>query len=110
GGRRVLDLREADLVFSGGGISEAWTNSLRLELNNKATSLDGNKLAFSLNPATGLFKGSAAVPGFARPVTFQGAALQSTNLGLGFFLNNAQYLSGQVYLGPPAPESTDANP
>jgi hypothetical protein len=102
GGRRVLNLDTAALGFSGGGLANFVTNSALLELNNKLVSRDGNKLTFSLNAGTGTFKGTAGVEGAGAPITFQGVVFQSTNIGLGYFMNGN--LSGQFYLGsPPAP-------
>jgi len=106
GGPQSIDWRTGDLIFAGAGLDDLQTNSVRLDLNNRMVSLDGNKLSFNLNPF-GIFKGSAALAGQARPVPFQGAIFQNTNIGLGSFWIGE--LAGQLYLGAPPPLVTNTN-
>jgi hypothetical protein len=73
-----------------------WTNSMRLEINNKATDLGGRKLNLSITTSSGLFHGSILDPDKGKPMQFQGALFQDWKVGLGYFLNGDE--SGKVLL------------
>jgi hypothetical protein len=55
-----------------------------------------NKLAVTLSPGTGLFKGSFLDTGVVRTATFSGALLQKSTNGAGLFLGTNQ--SGSVLI------------
>jgi hypothetical protein len=87
---------DGQLILSGGGFADSWTNLIKLDLNNKVGGISSNKLKLTLTPATGLFKGSILNPDTGKPLPFQGAIFQSDNSGFGYFLNLNQ--SGNVSL------------
>jgi hypothetical protein len=99
-GTRILNWTggSGDLVLSGGGLTGQSTSAFRLELNNKVTNLSNRKLSLTINPSSGLFKGSVINPSTGKPMPFQGAFFEDWNFGLGYFLNPTQ--SGQVLLAP----------
>jgi hypothetical protein len=86
------------LHLSYGGLSQAADFSVQIGPNNKVTNLSANKLSLSVSSSTGVFKGSAAVPGAGKTISFQGALLKGGE-GEGFFMNGSQ--SGQVKLDQP---------
>ena len=96
--RAAASPRVLDVVFSGGGLHEPFTNSVSLGLNNKSAAPNAGKLTLSIAPASGLFKGSALDPASGKALQFQGVLLQKLNIGAGFFLNTDQ--SGQINLSP----------
>jgi hypothetical protein len=90
--------RVLDVVFSGGGLHDPFTNSISLGLNNKMAGQRSNKLSLSIAPSTGLFKGSALNQETGKNLQFQGVILEKGGPGAGFFMNADQ--SGQVLLNP----------
>ena len=56
-----------------------------------------NALSLNLTLSSGLFSGSATVPGTKQKVSFKGALLQNVDVGYGYFLGTNQ--SGSVYFG-----------
>jgi hypothetical protein len=99
-GTRVLDWSDGlgQLSISGGGLSQSWTNDIRLELNNRVTNLSGPKLTLSIVPSSGLFRGTFVDPDSHKSEPFQGVLLQDINIGVGYFLGPDQ--SGEIRLGP----------
>jgi hypothetical protein len=101
-GARVLDWNSGlgQFSISGGGLSQSWTNDIRLELNNRVTNLSGPKLTLSVTPSTGLFRGTFVDPDSHKSQPFQGVLLlfQDSNIGIGYFLGSNQ--SGEIRLGP----------
>lgn len=71
--------RTCAAVLSGAGLETPLTNQV------------------SVNPQTGLFSGTVT-DGSNQKLSFQGALLEQSGIGGGFFLNAGQ--SGKVYLGP----------
>jgi len=102
-GARVLDWSGGvgQLSISGGGLSQSWTNDIRLELNNRVTNLSGPKLTLTITPSSGLFRGTFVDPDSHKSEPFQGVLLQDINIGVGYFLGPDQ--SGEIRLGPAAP-------
>jgi hypothetical protein len=98
-GAAVLPLNngQGSLIFSGGGLHAAFTNTVTLDLHNRVTSPSNPALKFKLNAASGLFSGSVSSPPLGL-FFFQGALLENGNFGAGSFLGPVQ--SGEVYLGP----------
>jgi hypothetical protein len=97
-GRRVLNLAQGAIVFSGGGLSQPITNSFALSPNNKVTGATGSKLTLTITSSSGLFKGTFFDPVSGAKVPFQGVLFKAANIGVGYFLGVDQ--SGEVYLGP----------
>jgi len=99
-GTRVLDWSNGlgEFSISGGGLSQSWTNEIRLELNNRVTNLSDAKLTLSITPSSGLFRGTFVDPDSHKSEPFQGVLLQDINIGVGYFLGPDQ--SGEIRLGP----------
>jgi hypothetical protein len=88
---------KGELSLEGGGLASAINIPIELSANNRFTS-PSQKLVFSINPLTGLFKGSISASGAGKPLQFQGVLLQGENTGYGFFLGSNR--SGPVVLAP----------
>jgi len=99
----ILNLTQADLVFSGGGLQAPFTNSFSLGPLNRVTPAPGAALKLTFSPSTGLFSGSTLNPETQQTCSFQGVVYQKLASGAGLFLTPAQ--SGSVYLAAP-PAST----
>jgi hypothetical protein len=99
-GARVLDWNGGlgELSISGGGLSQSWTNEIRLELNNRVTNLSGPKLTLTITPSSGLFRGTFVDPDSQKSEPFQGVLFQDNNTGVGYFLGPDR--SGEIQLGP----------
>jgi hypothetical protein len=87
-----------EFTVSGGGLSQSWTNEIRLELNNRVTNLSGPKLNLSITTSSGLFRGTFVDPATQKAEPFQGVLFQDSNVGIGYFLGSGQ--SGEIRLGP----------
>lgn len=83
---RVLNFTNALAGFTDGNIAAAFSNAVRLELNNKIVNLASNKLTMRLTKGSGLFNGTVTPPGATRSTAFKGAVLQKQNRGGGFLL------------------------
>ena len=81
---RVLNLTQTSLIFSGGNLSPALTNTITLSERNKVGNLNGNKLSMSISTSSGLFSGSVVNPATGKSSSFKGAVLQNRNGGAGF--------------------------
>ena len=100
--QRAVDLfnGRGKLVFSGGGLLNAFTNTIQLDVLNRASYLVGPKLSLQIVSPSGFFRGTVRNPETGKPFGFQGSLLQDGNFGAGFFINGN--VSGQVYLAEPA--------
>lgn len=87
-----------EFTVNGGGLSQSWTNDIRLELNNRVTNLSGPKLTLSITTSSGLFRGTFVDPATQKTEPFQGVLFQDSNVGIGYFLGSGQ--SGEIRLGP----------
>jgi hypothetical protein len=83
-------------VLSGAGLESSVTNQVGVFGKNVMSA--NSALKFSVNPQTGLFNGSLTLPNSNQKLSFQGALLEKSGVGGGFFLNADQ--SGKVYFGP----------
>jgi hypothetical protein len=83
------------LVLSGGALDSSLTSHIMV-VGKSVSSSDNSGLKMSFNPSTGLFSGSLMNNG--QKLSFQGAVLEKSGIGGGFFLNADQ--SGKVYFGP----------
>lgn len=86
----------SQFILEDGNLSAGLSIPFELGANNKITGT--NKLAVTITPTTGLFKGSVLSPDTGKPIAVSGAILQDFNAGFGCFLGTNQ--SGTVYLGP----------
>jgi hypothetical protein len=94
---RVIHLTNGVVSFEGGNLSAPFTNLVSLTLSNRVINASSNTLSLSLTLSSGLFSGSATVPGTRQNVWFKGALLQNMDVGYGYFLGTNQ--SGSVYFG-----------
>jgi hypothetical protein len=94
GGSKLLNLVNAKLVLSGGGLTQSITNLLALGARNRVTSDRTNNLSLNFSAATGLFTGRTKNPATGKPISFSGVVFQNSNSGRGFFLGKSQ--SGEV--------------
>jgi hypothetical protein len=96
----LLDLANLEVILANGGLTGALSNSVIPSASGKFTSSGGDisGLTLSLNPATGVIKGSFAGPATGT-VPIKGVVFQDqTNAG-GFFLGATN--SGSFLLTPP---------
>ncbi len=93
----VINLTDGHVTFSGGNITPAFSNLVRLAAN-KFANLGDNKLSLSVSLSSGLISGSAVNPATGRKASFKGTLLQAQNGGAGFLLGTNR--SSRVTLGP----------
>jgi hypothetical protein len=99
---RILNLTEADVVFTGGNLPEAYTNEVDLGFSSKVTNnTPAIRLSFTFILPTGLFKGNFTPPGAAKAFPFGGAVLQRATNASGYFSGTNQ--SGRVSFTAPSP-------
>lgn len=92
----VVGSAHAAIILSGAALDQSLTNTVMIlgktiENSNRAWKM-------SVNPQTGLFNGSVTEANSGQKLSFQGAFLERSGTGGGFFLNADQ--SGKVYFGP----------
>ena len=97
GPNRLLRLTEATVLFSGGNLSQRWTNAVVLGPRSTITNANPNSLAMTFRLSSGLFRGRFLAPDESEAVLFKGVAFQKANYGSGYFLGTNQ--SGRVSLG-----------
>jgi hypothetical protein len=88
------------VIFSGGNLSDSFTNVVTLGANNRVTNFTTNQpLVFSIVLPDGRFSGRVTLTNAGARVIlpFKGALLQHQNFGSGFFLGTNQ--SGRVFFG-----------
>jgi hypothetical protein len=96
--QHIVNLANADLIFSGGNIGSAFTNSVELGNSGRIINLSRNQLSLSFSLGTGTFKGVATDPVLNTSLPFSGAVFQKQNAGYGLILGTNQ--SSQVNLVP----------
>lgn len=98
-GHRLMNLTNAVVVVSGGGLAQSLTNQFTVSSNNvaKTVSTDRYKPTLSFNLSQGSFSGK--VYSGKTAVSFTGVVLTNGSAGWGYFLGTNQ--SGQVYLSAP---------
>lgn len=101
GASRVLDFADGEVSFSGGNLSEPFTNPVVLGANNIVANLGSNPLSLKIKAANGLFDGRATAPNATASFPFKGVVLQRQNYGAGYFLGTNQ--SGLIFFGPAGP-------
>jgi hypothetical protein len=85
-GRSISTWTNGSISFFGGDLAAPFTNRVSLGHNDRVSSTSSNKLSMSFSRSSGTFKGTAAVPQTRQKISFQGAFLQGTNSGYGYFL------------------------
>jgi len=85
-------------IFSGGNLTESFTNVFQLNRNFRLANQTPNDLSLRINKKNGLFKGSFFNEDLGQDVPFAGALLEKSQVGTGFFLGTDQ--SGEVRLTP----------
>lgn len=96
GGR--LNLTNGVAVLTGGNLNEPITNSFTLNKKFKAVRQEPNQFSLSINPKTGLFKGSVLDPDGGK-ISFKGAWLKkASGTGLGYFFGFDEI--GEIELTP----------
>jgi lysyl endopeptidase len=97
----LITLTNGSVVFSGGGLSAPFTNSVANSTKaaqvNKVVNNSSNKLTLNIAATTGVFSGNITAPGATKSFPFHGVLLQNLNVGYGYFLDDE--LSGSVFLG-----------
>lgn len=101
----ALDFRltytNAVVSFSDGNLETPFANALQVNPGNRFVNLGTNKLTLTLALPTGMFSGTATVPGTTRVLPFRGALHLKLDTGAGFFVGTNQ--GGRVLLGPANP-------
>jgi hypothetical protein len=92
----VLDLTRAVLVLGGGELASSVTNSLTPRGPTEFRGTADSRLVGRFSPLTGLFLGTAPVPGTTQTIRFSGAVLQNQNVGLGYFAHGSS--TGEVII------------
>lgn len=83
-------------ILSGESLTPSITNNIAI-INKTSV---GGSLQLSVNLKTGLFTGSVIDPGSSQKLSIQGALLEKSGIGGGFFLNPNQDEGGKIYLAP----------
>jgi hypothetical protein len=86
------------LILSGPQLSASLTNSVTI--SGKSGLSGNNTLILSVDAKNGLFNGSVVDPNSGQTLSFQGALLENSGLGGGFFLNATKDQGGKVSLAP----------
>ena len=94
----ILNISRGRVSVVNGNLSQGITNQFVLTTNSRVINLGTNKLTVTITSASGLFRGSIAVPGTGKTLSFTGVVLQKQNIGSGHFLGTNQ--SGRVLLSP----------
>jgi hypothetical protein len=87
-----------NVVFSGGGLTGSITNQVTIGAKGSISGPKVNKFKLTIAGSSGLFKGTIGNPVTGKTLTFQGALLQKSPTGAGFFLGTGQ--SGEVDITP----------
>ncbi len=82
---RILELANANVILTGTGLSQSWTNPISFGPRS-VTNHGPNRLSVSVAPASGLFKGTFTDPILQQIIPFNGALLQKSTNGSGYFL------------------------
>jgi hypothetical protein len=99
---RILDLTDAEVVFTGGNLPQSYTNEVVLDPGSKVVNNTlANKLKLTFTLSNGLFKGAFTPSGTIKALPFGGVVLQKATNASGYFLGTSQ--SGRVSLQAPLP-------
>ena len=86
------------IILSGSHLSSPITNNVTIS-GKTGQSVD-KSLTLSVDVKNGLFNGSVVDPDSGQKLLFQGALLEKSGIGGGFFLNATKDQGGKVYLAP----------
>ena len=86
------------IVLTGPQLASPLTNSVTI--SGKTGKNGDNSLTLSIDAKNGLFSGSVVDPNSSQKLSFQGALLEKSGMGGGFFLNANKNQGGKVYLVP----------
>jgi len=86
------------LILSGPQLSAPLTNSVTISGKNGQSG--NNSLTLSVDVKNGIFNGSVVDPNSGQKLSFQGALLEKSGMGGGFFLNADKDQGGKVSLAP----------
>jgi len=89
-------LAHSSVALSGGSLLSSLTNNVMIF----GKSGQNGTLQLSVNAKTGLFTGSMVDPNSSQKLSFQGALLEKSGIGGGFFLNADKNQGGKVSLSP----------
>jgi hypothetical protein len=92
-------LARSKAILSGGNLVTPLTNSVTI-IGKTGLSGNNNTLKLSVNLKNGSFNGSVFDSGTSQTLSFQGALLEKSGVGGGFFLNANKDQGGKVYLAP----------
>ena len=91
-------ISHSTIVLSGSHLSSPITNNVTIS-GKTGQSVD-KSLTLSVDVKNGLFNGSVVDPDSGQKLLFQGALLERSGIGGGFFLNATKDQGGKVYLAP----------
>lgn len=94
---RVLNLTNAAVNLSGGGLTNAFAEGFALGANRRVATKD-NHLRLRFTTSSGLFSGSAVNPETGGTISFQGVVNQKAINGAGWFMGKQE--NGRVFLAP----------
>jgi hypothetical protein len=86
------------IILSAPQFASPLTNNVII--SGKSGQSQDNSLTLSLDVKNGLFSGSVVDPNSSQTLSFQGALLEKSGTGGGFFLNANRDQGGKVYLAP----------
>lgn len=87
---QILNLPMATVSFTGGNLTEDFSNSVAVGAGNRVTNLSTNRMSLSFSTANGTFRGSVTDPHSGESRSFSGVALQRFNAGAGFMAGTNQ--------------------
>lgn len=96
----ILDLPDADVVFSGGNLATTFTNAIQWNGRNAFRNLSDNKLSLSFSASSGRFNGSVENPATGKSAPFSGVVLQDQNFAAGFLSGTNR--SARVLISQPS--------
>ena len=92
----IVTFTNGVVALRGGDITASFSNHVRIGANSRVTNLGTNRLTLTFYLRTGLWTGAVIDPASGRRLTMNGAVMQRSDAGIGFFLGLTA--SGQVLL------------
>ena len=94
----MLTLTQGSVALTGGDAEADYADTVIWSSLSQLKGVSTNKLLLTFTRSSGVFTGTARLPGTARNLAFRGAAFQPLNRGGGYFLGTNQ--TGQILLSP----------